>query len=196
MRERRSSRLLPDEFVQARHRGLAIDRGGVLVRRTVTRSLALGESLGGTANPARSVAVPRFDVQSPSCSRRRRRGASFVELVRRPHVKASVSSRYDAKLGGITNNSSPDEPVGSLCARAWRNGKRAGFRCRCSRELEGSSPSVRTDFVALFAQVRGSFHAPATPTGQTLGTLQIKNGSDGIEIGVEQVGIGVERDLR
>jgi hypothetical protein len=28
-----------------------------------------------------------------------------------------------------------------------------------------------------------------------LGTLQIKNVSDGIEIGVEQVGVGVQRDL-
>jgi hypothetical protein len=28
--------------------------------------------------------------------------------------------------------------------RAWRNGKRAGFRCPCSKELVGSSPSART----------------------------------------------------
>ena len=28
--------------------------------------------------------------------------------------------------------------------RAWRNGSRAGFRCPCSKERVGSSPSART----------------------------------------------------
>ena len=37
--------------------------------------------------------------------------------------------------------------------RAWRNGRRDGFRCHCSKERVGSSPSARTELVvwnALF----------------------------------------------
>ena len=49
----------------------------------------------------------------------------------------------------------PSDKIGTL--RAWRNGIRAGFRCRCSKEHEGSTPSARTPVLRVFTQVRGPF---------------------------------------
>jgi hypothetical protein len=56
-----------------------------------------------------------------------------------------------------------------VCGRG-EIGNRAGFRCPCSKELEGSSPSARTDDWAVFALVKASFHAPTMPNGRDLGT--------------------------
>lgn len=48
--------------------------------------------------------------------------------------------------------------------RAWRNGIRAGFRCPCSKEREGSSPSARTLSVEALAQFRGYFEICSKPS--------------------------------
>jgi hypothetical protein len=54
-------------------------------------------------------------------------------------------------------------------------GNRAGFRCPCSKELEGSSPSARTHAAAVFSLVDGGFHVCqltlGTLSGHMLGTL-------------------------
>jgi hypothetical protein len=51
-------------------------------------------------------------------------------------------------------------------------GNRAGFRCPCSKELEGSSPSARTDAVVVFTQLEmGVFMFAAARLGHAVGTF-------------------------
>lgn len=44
--------------------------------------------------------------------------------------------------------------IGTL--RAWRNGRRAVFRCPCSKERGGSSPSARTHTVSRVVDPKGA----------------------------------------
>jgi hypothetical protein len=47
-------------------------------------------------------------------------------------------------------------------------GKHAGFRCRCSKELEGSSPSARTDAVVVFTLGCGGAESAAPAVAASL----------------------------
>ena len=55
------------------------------------------------------------------------------------------STRHDIELFRFERFSSRPRQASALhsAPRAWRNGRHAGFRSRCSRDLEGSSPSAR-----------------------------------------------------
>jgi hypothetical protein len=129
------------------------------------------ESAGGIASPALCIAECRSLVQLRSHSHQQRRAAAQFELLCGPH--AVCPSRRDQPKLRDTADRLGDWRNGTIARQCGRGetGNRAGFRCPCSRELEGSSPSARTDPVAVFAQVDSGFHVRATPLGHAVGTF-------------------------
>jgi hypothetical protein len=133
------------------------------------------ESAGGIASPALCIGECRSLVQLRSHSHQQRRAAAQFELLCGPH--AGCPSRRDQPKLRDTADRLGDWRNGTIARQCGRGetGNRAGFRCPCSRELEGSSPSARTDALAVFAQVDSGFHvrcdAPWARGGHILGTL-------------------------
>ena len=114
------------------------------------------ESAGGIASPALCIAECRSLVQLRSHSHQQRRAAAQFELLCGPH--AVCPSRRDQPKLRDTADRLGDWRNGTIARQCGRGetGNRAGFRCPCSRELEGSSPSART------------LHSPALPLAEAI----------------------------
>src|SRR5919106_4746229 len=79
----------------------------------------------------------------PTHPRRRRTGAStgLVDM----HHRLGLAHRSPLFLRRADDGTRwQSRDLYHRRARAWWNGRHAGFRCRCSRERGGSSPSART----------------------------------------------------
>jgi hypothetical protein len=78
------------------------------------------------------------------------------ELVCGPHAVCPFR-RDEPRLGETADRLPVSGAVRLLGAGVVKLGKHAGFRCPCSQELEGSSPSARTLTMEAFAQLNAIF---------------------------------------
>lgn len=72
--------------------------------------------------------------------------------------------------------SPPESPLREGFSRRWRNGRRAGFRCRCPQGREGSSPFLRTS--ERSGRFGSRLTAPGSWSALSLGRPARTSGSD------------------
>ena len=120
----------------------------------------------------RGTPISREIAQSLTAAAMRLLGASNFSA---DHTNTRLSLGDASKLCGATDNVVAENGYDRHAAGVAKLVIRAGFRCPCSKELEGSSPSARTDAMVVFTQVDGGFHVRRGPSwargGHILGTL-------------------------
>ena len=119
--------------------GLARTCGRSRQSRTVQREMPVCRAIAQSFIPA---AISRCTVSNSSIQRT----TPFPVVSDEAKLRETADRFEDWSDGTIARH----------CGRG-EIGNRAGFRCPCSKELEGSSPSARTDAVVAFALLDCAF---------------------------------------
>jgi hypothetical protein len=162
--------------------------------RRLTCPPAWAELVDGVASPELCIAECRSAARSRSRSHRPRSAVARFRTLLYSARCLSLVIPDEAKLRE-TADSFEDWGDGTIAGHCGRGeiGNRAGFRCPCSKELEGSNPSARTRVYAgqrLYPSCRDS----AVKSSSALGRIPaVKGHRNRVEVGVEQVAVDPQR---